>query len=105
MEALRHTRTQSSSAIRRRIANTGEDLLARTECYRLAFVEHHGHVQRGERARAMRDHDDDGLVAPQDIDSAMQRVFTIGVQIGVWFVEHDQERIAKYRARQTDPLP
>ena len=38
-------------------------------------------------------------------DRLGQGFVTLGVEIGVRLVEHDQERVAIERARQRDPLP
>jgi hypothetical protein len=52
----------------------------------------------------MRDHDDDGAARAQAENGAGQRFVAFGVEIGIGFVEHDQERIAIKRARQRDAL-
>ena len=41
----------------------------------------------------------------QDLNGAGQGIFTVGIEIGIGLIEHDQKRIAEDRARQTNPLP
>ena len=52
----------------------------------------------------MRDNDDDGLILSQDRNGATQSILTIGIQIRVRFIEHDQERIAKDGPREPNAL-
>ena len=59
----------------------------------------------GERARPMGDDDDDRAAPRAPRGSPGQRLFALGVEVGVRLVEHDQERLAVERAGQRHPLP
>ena len=52
----------------------------------------------------MRYDNDNALVMSQDLDRAAQRILAIGIQIGVWLVEHDQKGVAEHGARKTYAL-
>ena len=70
-------------------ANASEYLLARAEGDRLSFVKHERHVQCGNHAWAMRYHDNDALVAAQNLNGTAQRVLAVGIQVRVGLVEYD----------------
>ena len=53
----------------------------------------------------MRYDDHDAFVVAQDLNGAGQGIFSVGIQIGIGFIEHDEKRIAEDRPRQPNSLP
>lgn len=49
------------------------------------------------------DNERHSLLAPAP-DALQQRRLAVGVQTGIWFIQHDQERVAEKRARKRDAL-
>ena len=64
----------------------------------------HGHVQCRQGIGPVRDDDDDALLAAQGFDRTDKGILAVGVEIGVGFVEDDEERTAENGPCQTDPL-
>ena len=52
----------------------------------------------------MRDDDDDTLLLAQRLDRPDQRVLAVGIEIGVWLIEHHQEGMAEHGAGKADPF-
>ena len=88
----------------RRLGNAREDFFFGAELLLPAFGHHQDIVDAGDRARPMRDDDNDRAPGAQAENGARQRFVAFRVEIGVRFVKHDQERIAIKRARKRDPL-
>ncbi len=88
----------------RRRQHLGEHLVLRPESLRPAVGHHQNEVDRGERARAVRDHDDDAPAGPGREDRLGQGLLPLGVEVRVRLVEHDQEGIAVERARKRNAL-
>ena len=89
---------------RRRLQHLAQHLVLRPEGLRAAVRHHQDQVDGGERARPVRDDDDDAAARAHAEDGAGQRLLALAVEIGVRLVEHDQERVAVERAGQRDAL-
>src|SRR5262245_19155867 len=61
-------------------------------------------VDAGNGAWPMCDHDDDSITRANVQDRPSQSFIALGVQIGVWFVEHDQKRLAIEGPCECNPL-
>src|SRR5262249_13833464 len=61
-------------------------------------------VDAGDRTRPVRDHDRNRAPRAQPKNCAGQRFVAFGIEIRIWFVEHDQERVAIERAGKSDTL-
>ena len=61
-------------------------------------------VDAGDRARPMRDDDDDAVALAHAENRLGQSFVALRVEIGIGLVEHDQERIAIERAGERDAL-
>jgi len=60
--------------------------------------------KRGKRAGTMRDDDDDNsYVWRENLNGPAQGVLAVGIQVGVWLVEHHQEGIAE-QPRAPSPI-
>ena len=84
--------------------NLSQRLVARAVGLLRAVGEPQHLVARRQRRRPVRDHDDDRAPRLGALDRGQQRGLAVLVEIGVGFVEHQQERIAVERARQRDAL-
>lgn len=62
-------------------------------------------VDRDQRTRTMRNANDDAAARANAENGLGERILAFCIEIRIWFVEHDEERIAVERARQRDPLP
>src|SRR5437762_10944840 len=72
----------------------------------LGTVLHHEYpVDCVKRAETMRGNDDDSAAGSYPQQRLRQRLFAFRIQIGVGFIEHDQERIAIQSAGKRDALP
>ena len=96
--------TLSGAGQRRRLHQLGQDLVLRTERLLTALLHHQQEIDAGDRARPMRDDDDDAAARATREDRLGQGFVAFGIEIGIRLVEHDQERIAVERARQRDAL-
>jgi hypothetical protein len=61
-------------------------------------------IDASQRTRVMGDDNDNSAALAHAEDGARQCRFAIRVQIGVWFIEHKQERIAVESPGQGDSL-
>src|SRR5262245_28576598 len=86
-------------------SSLAKDDVARTEGLLDAVAEDQDLVALLERRRPMRDDDDDGAALLELPQRLLQGDFALAVEVGVGFVEHDQEWIAIKRACECDALP
>src|SRR5579871_1883139 len=89
-----HDRRRHMRSLRRRAADAGKNLLATAKCDPAPLMQHNRHIQRTERARTVRDDYDDALVLAQNLDGATESVLTLGIEIGVRLIKHDEEGVA-----------
>jgi len=81
-----------------------EDFLFRPELLLATFAHDEDIVDAGDGARTVGDDDDDSPACPHPEDGTGQRFIALRVEVGIGFVEHDQEGIPIKRARQRDAL-
>ena len=62
-------------------------------------------IDRNQRARPVRDHDDDAAACPDALDGRGERRLALAVEIGVRLVHDHEERVAVECARKPDALP
>src|SRR5215207_5647339 len=82
-----------------------QHLVLRSEGLGFPIRHHQNEIDAGERARAVRDHHDDAAAGARAQDRLGQRLLSLGVEVGVRLVKHEQERVAVERARKRDALP
>src|ERR1051326_322427 len=82
----------------------GRDLILRPEGLRPPLVHHQEMIDRRERARPVRDYDNDAASAAHPENRLGERFLAGGVQIGARLIEHDQEWIAVERPRPRHAL-
>src|SRR4051794_4499140 len=70
------------------LSKTFPHLVALTEGKHLSIVQHEHRIQGCERARPMRDDDDDRLTLAQYPNRASQSRFSLSVEVRIRFVEH-----------------
>src|ERR1700722_13166085 len=85
--------------------NDGNDLVAGAECLHRPLVKYHDLVDALQQCCALRDRHHRHLFFLGAQQRLGKRPLAVRIQIRVWFVEHDQPRIAVKRACQPDPLP
>jgi hypothetical protein len=79
--------------------------LARSDPPDTARVYEHDLVDEREQiGPVVDDHDRYALLA-KHLDGISQGVIAVAVEVGIWFVEHDQDGPAEERASQADSLP
>ncbi|MCY1313499.1 hypothetical protein D9M70_640280 [compost metagenome] len=76
-----------------------EDMVTRTEEILLASVEDQYLVNFLHDARSVRDHNNRRACGLDRADGCDQRVLTFAVEIGIWFVQDKECRIAVERPR------
>ena len=61
-------------------------------------------IHASQRRRPVRDHNHDAAARTHRTDGNRQRVVACCIEVGIWFIKHDQERIAVKRAGKGDAL-
>src|SRR5262245_41313717 len=80
------------------------DLIAWAKCQGGSFVHNENKIQRLERARSVRNHDNNTATFPDLADSLHERPISFGIEVRIRFIEHDKERVTVKRAREGNAL-
>ena len=81
-----------------------QQFLMRTLLAQASFVEHENAMRVLNRAQPVRD-DDRGAAFEQAVERLADQQFGLGVHTGSGFVENQELRVVRQRARETDELP
>ena len=82
----------------------GHDLFLGSDGLAASLRDHHDLINTGQRARPMSDHDRNAIPRPDREDRACKGLVTLWIEIGIWLIEHDQERIAIKCTRKRNAL-
>ena len=89
---------------RDRSDHCAQDLVLRSEAHLLTAGEYKNLVDRSESTGTMSNHNNDGSASPCTIDRIGESTLALFIEVGIGFVQHNEERIVIQSARECYPL-